>query len=86
MKFAISAGYLSLEVEGDAQILINSLISVQDSSPIGHLTEEILLLSSFCCSCEFKFVKREGNKVAHVLARHALNLPSLSVWFSAFPS
>ena len=63
--------------------VVNSTIA--DDSCRGHLTEDIrTMLLHFSC-WEMGYVRREENKVAHVLARLALNNNLDRVWQSDPP-
>ena len=61
VKFGLAAGYSKVQLEGDAQSLINLINSHSFAlSPIGHLLEEIVHLASFFNSCNFIFCQEEG--------------------------
>ncbi|XP_062014374.1 uncharacterized protein LOC133730884 [Rosa rugosa] len=75
LRFAIHVGFSNLEVEGDALSVINALQeSSEDYSSEGHLIDEVKSLFQSFHSCSSHFVKREGNKVAHRLAKEALKV------------
>ena len=67
-------------LERDLEVVINTLRSKEALfSSFGHLLESAksMLVSSICLN--FSHVRRNGNKVAHNLARHARNVRGLSV-------
>ena len=51
----------------------------------GLLTEYIRFNASFFNQLLYSHVKREGNKVAHKLARHTLCISNFSVWIEVVP-
>ena len=86
LVFAQELGLVDFVLEGDSEVVINSLRSNEVSfSLFGHLLESAksMLVSSTCI--KFSHVRRSGNKIAHNLARHARNVRSLSVWVENVP-
>ena len=51
-----------LAINGDSMLL----------SEFGHILDDIKLLSSFVRSVSFRHIRRQGNFVAHRLARRAI--------------
>ena len=49
----------------------------------GHLIGDILVLSTDLGLCNFSFVKRIDNLVAHFLARKAVSGNELQVWINS---
>ena len=75
LVFAQELGIAEFVLEGDSEVVINSLRSNEVSfSLFGHLLESAksMLVSSTCI--KFSHVRRSGNKIAHNLARHARNV------------
>ena len=86
MSFAQELGISEFMLEGDSEMVINSLRSKEASlSSFGHFLESAksLLVTSKCIA--FSHVYRTGNKVAHNLARHARHVRGLSVWEEDVP-
>ncbi|XP_023876184.1 uncharacterized protein LOC111988631 [Quercus suber] len=86
LVFAQELGITDFVLEGDSEVVINSLRNKEASfSPFGHLLESAksMLVSSTCIN--FSHVRRSGNKIAHNLARHARNVRGLSVWVEDVP-
>ena len=54
-------------------------------SPEGLLMEDIKFHASSFIQLRYSHVKREGNNVAHNLARHALCISEFSVWMEDVP-
>ncbi|XP_062021270.1 uncharacterized protein LOC133737789 [Rosa rugosa] len=75
LRFALHVGFLNIEVEGDALSVINSFKdSFDDLSFEGHIIDEVKSLVQSFNSCSGYFVKREGNAIAHRLAKEALRI------------
>ncbi|XVF69502.1 hypothetical protein PTKIN_Ptkin11bG0087100 [Pterospermum kingtungense] len=75
MKFASTQGFRHVILEGDASSIIKSLNRADsDLSPIGCLIDEGRILTSCFHSCIVSHVSRQGNEVAHSLARYGLSV------------
>ena len=69
MSFAQELGITEFMLEGDSEVVINTLRSKEASlSSFGHLLEftKSLLVTTKCIA--FSYVRRTSNKVAHNLA------------------
>ncbi len=87
IQFAVEVGISEAEVEGDSLTICTALMR-QDSgyTTFGAVLEEACLLASMFHRCSFSHVKREGNRVAHMLARQALDLQDdFIVWLEDVP-
>lgn len=90
---ARSALYLARElqfdqviVEGDSELEIKKLNSKDYSSTsFGHVIRDIKIASSAFRNFVFSHIRRQGNKVAHRLARLACNFPTFYVWMEGVP-
>ena len=72
-------------VEGDYEIIINTIREkTLLSSDLGHILEDIHVLSCSFSSISFHHIKRMGNCVAHRLARRSFCNPLL-VWMEEIP-
>ena len=86
LVFAQELGLVDFVLEGDSEVVINSLRSNEVSfSSFGHLLESAksMLVSSTCIN--FSHVRRSGNKIAHNLAIYARNVRGLSMWVEDIP-
>ena len=86
LLFARDLSIQDFNLESDSLTLINAL---QDLSPPPSLVAALVYSSvamshSFRC-VEFSYVGRNGNRPAHLLARHALGIAELSVWVEETP-
>ncbi|XP_024178802.1 uncharacterized protein LOC112184794 [Rosa chinensis] len=80
LRFALHMEFLSIEVEGDGLSVINSFNdSFDDLSYEGHIIDEVKSLIQYFNSCSGHFVKLEGNRVAHRLAKEALKISQHSL-------
>ena len=63
-----------------------SLINGEQSlSPFGLLVEDIKVSSASFHTLLYSHTKREGNKVAHGLARHTIHVLDYVVWMESIP-
>lgn len=81
--FAKELGFQRLIVEGDSEAVINSINGdYMAQSEFRHILQDISLLSSSFNFVSFCHVKRQGNCVAHRLARRVITCP-LEVWMES---
>ena len=81
LQFALDLGFTCAILESNSQVLVNALCN--DTiffSSNGLLIEDIRLNARFFNQLHYSHVKREGNKVAHNLARHVLCISDFVVW------
>ena len=72
--------------EGDAEVIIKALnFGGFSSSSFGHIIRDIKLLSSTFNKVSFSHTCRQGNSVAHGLARMACNFSTFQVWMEDVP-
>ena len=82
LNLAADIGISSVVVEGDSEIVVNTLISDATSfAAHGHLAEEAKLLAGLFSFCSFSHVRRQGNSATHHLARHARHLINTTAFF-----
>ena len=67
--------------------MVINLISSNSSSygPFGHIIDDIRCLVGSFHSCSWSFTRRDGNGVAHSLAKHVLNVLVIDVWMEEAP-
>ena len=83
--FAMELGFHRLVVESDSEVIINSIKDGNLShSTFGHILQDITSLCSLFSYVSFQYIKRQGNCVAHKLARRAITNP-LDVWMESVP-
>ena len=86
LMFARDLSIRDFTLESDSLTLINAL---QDLSPpplsvAALVFSSVAMSHSFRC-VDFSHVSRNGNKLAHLLARHALGIADLSIWVKEIP-
>ncbi|XP_075659079.1 uncharacterized protein LOC142628943 [Castanea sativa] len=85
LVFAKELGFDKVIVEGDSEITINSISGGHmEYSFLGHVLQDIKCLFSSFSHVSIKHINREGNCVAHKLARRAAMCHFL-VWMEFVP-
>ena len=79
--FAREMSLFCIIVEGDCLVVIQALRR-SGLCPLlfGHIVDETKRLGSVLRSCEFQHVRREGNRLAHSLAKKAVLSADFEVW------
>nr|POE67196.1 putative ribonuclease h protein [Quercus suber] len=73
-------------LEGDSDTIIRALFGGGfDSSSFGHIIRDIKLLSSVFQNLSFCHTRRQGNSVAHRLARLACKFSHFQIWMEDLP-
>ncbi|KAF7801517.1 reverse transcriptase [Senna tora] len=86
MEFARDLSIQDIVVEGDSAIVLGYLSSaVSLRSPLGLILDNIRSLCASFRRVEFKWVRREANGVADLLASLGLNVESTYVWLEDRP-
>jgi ribonuclease HI len=79
-------GYSKLHLEGDAKAVIDAVQSTEvDRSWMGHLIEDAKVELQAVLHWQLTFVRHEGNKVAHNLAKFALTHSTAETWHDMPP-
>ena len=82
----MEVGFSELIIEGDNTAVMKAMSgSSSDYSLLGHVYEDI-----HCClhglhSVSISYVRRGGNKVAHILAQYARNISDELYWMEDSP-
>ena len=84
--FAGELSLFSVIVEGDCLAVIQALRR-SGLCPLlfGHIVDETKRLGAILRSCEFQHVRREGNRLAHSLAKKAVLSADFEVWVEELP-
>ena len=86
MDFAKEHGKLDCIFEGDAEVIVRAIRSSNFSHlEYGNVICDVLFLKNVFSFCDFSYVKRQGNVVAHCLARSSKSGCELQVWQSYVP-
>ena len=74
LEFSIDVGFLELIIEGDnAHVMKNIGSSLPNRSSLGIIIDDVKCLMNGMQNVYVNSIRREGNKVAHVLARNVKN-------------
>ena len=86
MSFAAELGVSSIIIEGDSEEIIIAMRSEEESlSTYGHLIAAVRQIMDGFSSLSFTHTRREGNNLAHKLARHARRVSGYLVWMEDVP-
>jgi hypothetical protein len=87
VKFSKEVGFFEVILEGDVLQVVKDIMSpVPHLSKSGHITESILQELYGFRAATFVHVKRECNRVAHTLARLAVDQNYLNCWLEEAPA
>ena len=87
LLFAKELSLFDVEIEGDCSRVLAALIMARSCSTLfGHVIDECKSLGASLRSCKFNHVRREGNRLAHALARRAIISVDTDVWVESLPS
>ena len=87
LEFAIDAGFTRLVVEGDSVNATRWIASgTENQSAIGHVVGDIRHLAGALEWTSVSYTKRNGNRVAHELARYAQKVNVDLFWMEEVPS
>ena len=87
LQFAFDLGFQNAKLEGDSLGLIKALKEEDHNlSPLGLLVKDVKLAANNFVSLSYSHIKRNGNSVAHILAKHAIRIPDFQVWMEDVPS
>ncbi|CAF1701316.1 unnamed protein product [Brassica napus] len=75
-------GIMKLRVESDSKIIINSVLNDNSVPELYGVVTDILLISSAFESVCFKWIPREDNYVADLLAKHVLGVSETFMTFN----
>ncbi|KAL2899239.1 hypothetical protein RDABS01_024321 [Bienertia sinuspersici] len=87
LKINLEAGFADFVLEVDNMKLFTHLTkSKKDPTSFGSVVADICHLASLCQHVSYSFIKREGNRVAHGLAKLSCNFNEFRVWLEKVPS
>lgn len=83
---AVELGLTSVILEGDSDIVFKDLSSTESSLALhGHIIHDVKQLASLFTCIRFSHTCRQGNSVAHALARRAISSPVQNIWMDYVP-
>ena len=72
IQFAKDLGFTMIDLEGDSKIIVDALPLTEPYTTLyGHIIEDIKQSAKSLQSVHFLHTKREGNVMAHLLAKRA---------------
>ncbi|XP_050278388.1 uncharacterized protein LOC126719932 [Quercus robur] len=84
--FAMEMSLFDIIVEGDYLTVIQALLRVGPCPLLfGHIIDETKRLGGVLRSCILQHVRRDGNRLAHSLAKKAVLSADLEVWVEDLP-
>ena len=84
--FALEVGINKAILEDDSETIVKELMESTPSLALhGHLLQDVKSLQNSFNFLSFTHVHRQGNNVAHTLARRAIKQPNLTVWMEDVP-
>ena len=87
VEFSSEIGVDCAIVEGDSEVIVKALRNNDNRlTPFAPLMNDVSLFSGLFSELSYSHIRRDGNKVAHSLARLALMTPSCTVWMEDVPS
>ena len=88
IQFALEVGLSEVEVEDDSLIICEALKNREPCfASYGNIVDNTLVLTHGLQCVSISQVKREGNKAAHLLTRHAVSLScDCLVWLEDIPT
>ncbi|KAL2898787.1 hypothetical protein RDABS01_028361 [Bienertia sinuspersici] len=86
LLITIEAGLRKVVVETDNLKLAQQLRrSIKENTAFGCIVKDVLQFAKLCTDISFAHVRREGNKVAHCLAKLSKSFSDMRVWIEEFP-
>ncbi|MBA0680160.1 hypothetical protein Goari_011873 [Gossypium aridum] len=87
LLFAKEMGFVNVEVEGDAQIVIEKIIQGEDGrADLDSVIADIKAFKSSFHHISFKHVRREANQVAHIIAKEGHSRSENTFWIEDIPA
>uniref|UniRef100_A0A2N9GCE4 RNase H type-1 domain-containing protein n=1 Tax=Fagus sylvatica TaxID=28930 RepID=A0A2N9GCE4_FAGSY len=86
VNLILELGFREVDIEGDSLEIINALLQNSPCFTLyGHLITDTSIIAQNLNSFQFMHVKRDGNTVAHSLAKRARHCEPFEVWMESVP-
>ena len=86
IQFVLELGIHNFVFKGDSEIVVTALNKSSASPPpIGHLVKDIQSIASLFVSHSFSHIRKQGNAIAHALAKRAKRARFYFPWMEHIP-
>ena len=86
MEFARELSLFDVILEGDCLQVVRALNAFGGCNTLyGHVVNETKRLRAALRHCSYQHVGRDGNKLAHCLARRVVSTADIDVWVEDLP-
>lgn len=87
VQFCRSMGLERVHFEGDAKIAVEAINSLnRDMSNLGHLVDDVRTVVRGISLWQFTFIRRDGNRAAHLLSKFAASHALDKTWNGETPA
>ena len=87
LDFGQEIGITEAILEGDSELIINSLkVGGQSIASVEPLLQDAMVFSNCYSKLLYSHCRREGNRLAHSLARYSINVFNNVVWMEEVPT
>ena len=86
LEFGLEIGLAEAVLEGDSELIINALKSRSGTiALVQPLVQDAFIYSGSYTKLLYSHCRRDGNKLAHSLARYSINVSNYVVWMEEVP-
>ena len=86
LEFGHEIGPTEVILEGDSELIVNSLKSGRaNMAPVEPLIQDATIFSASYTKLLYSHCRRDGNKLAHSLARFSIHVPNYLAWMEEVP-
>jgi ribonuclease HI len=86
IQMAIDLGVQAIDIEGDSQTVVDALLNHAPCFTLyGNLINDTNIATQSCHFVQFLHVKRDGNSIAHSIAKRAKFSQPFEVWMESVP-
>ena len=87
LEFGQEIGITEAVLEGDSELIINSLkVGDQSIASVEPLLQDAIVFSNCYSKLLYSHCRREGNRLTHNLARYSINVSNYVVWMEEVPN
>ena len=87
LEFGQEIGITEAVLEGDSELIINSLkVGGQSIASVEPLLQDAIVFSNCYSKLLYSHCRREGNRLTHNLARYSINVSNYVVWMEEVPN